>query len=268
MRKLLALILCLVSALGVFTLTACEGGLTPEVNPDCEHDWKEIVELNSKVCTKCGAYDGFEVTEEKWELSIDESAFDNVTISFTFNTVSYEIKGLEDSMMPPDSFEQDFFSQGAKQVQVLKIADGKIYRSITVYDKDGNKIQLGVENGEPVYNESVTFIGQEAKVQKKLFTDMFIAAIEDYSKYTFDKETALYVNDGPVITSSEQGVTETMTDLKVKFDSNFRLAYFTNHHVETVDYSVIEGIPMGDVQVVLTGDIVWTYSDYGTTVID
>ncbi len=261
MKKFIAILLCLVSALGMFTLTACEG------DPTCEHDWKEIVELNSKVCSKCGAFDGIEVDEEKWELSIDESAFDNVTISFTFTTTNFTINGLENAAYP-EMFESMYANQPAKQIQVLKIADGKVYRSIVAYDEDGNKMVLDMENGVPVYEESVTFEDEIAVEQKKLFTDMFIAAINDYAKFTFDKETALYVNAGPVITTSDHGVTETMTNLKVKFDENARLAYFANHHVELVDYGVVSDGSIPNLEIVLEGDIVWTYSDYGTTVID
>ena len=255
MKKIIALLLCLISVLGVFTLTACEG------DPNCEHDWKEIVELNSKVCSKCGAFDGIEVDEEKWELSIDESAFDNVTISFTFTHADLTVEGLDDAMNPDQIIGNLTENQPAKQIQILKIADGKVYRKITGIDKDGKEM----------FTFDETFEGEDATLQRKLFTDMFIAAIEDYSKYTFDAETALYVNAGPITTSSEEHVTETMTDLKVKFDSEARLAYFANHHVESIDYGKINSdVPVvsGTYKINIIGDIVWTYSDYGTTVID
>jgi len=253
MKKIITILLCLASVLGMLTFTACDG------DPNCEHNWEEIVELNSKICTKCGAFDGIEVDETKWELSIDESAFDNVTISFTLNLTDFKVDGLEDAVNSDIIVDNLVGNQPAKQIQVLKIADGKVFRSMVAYDKDGKEMGTLLEQ---------TFEGAEAVEQKKLFTDMFIAAIEDYSKYTFDAETALYVNAGPVITSSNPAVTETMTDLKVKFAENAKLAYFANHHVEVVDYSKYPDGNMPPIQIILECDIVWTYSEYGTTVID
>ena len=53
---------------------------------------------------------------------------------------------------------------------------------------------------------------------------------------------------------------EAITNAKVKFDSKGNIEYFSGYFVETVKYG-------GEVVGVTQGDTVWTFSNFGTTVI-
>ena len=179
------------------------------------------------------------VNEQEWQEAVSLDSFDNVTVNYT--TV---IEG--NSEIPAHETEQ-----------TVKIAGNKLYR------KAVSKI-----NGVSQDTMDVTFEGEEAKIQKKMFLDVLIALVKDKSNYKYDAETGEYRSSSlisvVVYPTEDTTITDKVTveNGVVKFDEKGNLVYFSGKITETVY--------MGEeiVTPTVTADSVWTVTDYGTTVIE
>lgn len=269
MKKLLttviAISLCLSAGL---LLSSCEEGHThsykTEWTTDATHHWHECEGENCLIpadraehtwdegeittdatadkkgektftCTVCSAertedvdFEG--VTEEAWQESIAEQKFDNVTVNYSFKTT------------------------GSEQTHVVKFADGRVYRHMSI----------SVPDSEP-YTMEMTFTGDEAEVQKAMFLNIFLTLLAERDNFVYDAESNSYNAPDEVVAtvSPAEGVsaTETMTNGVVKFASNGLLEYFSCTLKEVITQN-------GEVQTETVGDAVWTFSDYGTTTVD
>ena len=179
--------------------------------------------------TSCDEDDPFAgITKEVWEEYIAESNFENVTINYVFAT---EAQGT--------------------QTHVVKITEDKLYRAVSMV------------MGDQTYEDDVTFTGDEAASQRKLFIDIFLELLANRADYEYDEEKGVYKSPKPVVKNLEiegQTITETMTNGEVKFDSKGNLVYFTCHLVESTTW---EGQTHETV-----GNVEWHFSDFGTTVIE
>lgn len=239
MKKFLTVLLTVVLALSFSVLSACN-----ETENGCEHVWIENAEKNSKICSVCGAFDGIEVTEQGWDGSLAEQAFENVTINYVF--IIEQAYG--------DDLQNDDIV-GAKTINIVKIADDKVYIKTGMYDQNGEFSDVA---------EGV-LVGGEATIQKNWFLAMFKALLEEYDNFVYDSEKGVYVNPEEITVTVSMGegghTVDKMTDGKVKFGQNGKLEYFECNHTESVYFD-------GELAVSVSGKIVWTWSDYGTTVIE
>ena len=224
----------------------CEGENCLEISDKAEHVWNEgsvTAEATADAdgektytCTVCNAaksetfaFEG--VREDQWQASIAEQKFDNVTINYTFENTDMT------------------------QTHIVKIADNKVYREMTV-----------TVSGQDPMTMSQLFTGDDGISQKNMFLTMFLAFLAERDNYVYDKETGEYKSPDEVtvkvvpIGSENSYNIEVMTNGKVKFDANGNLEYFSCTIKDTV-YKDEE--PKSEV----VGDVVWTFSDYGTTVL-
>ncbi|MBQ3219077.1 MAG: hypothetical protein IJB32_00575 [Clostridia bacterium] len=228
-------------------LTACEQPEN-ESNEPCEHSWVDFVDKNSKICSLCGAFDGIEITKQDWDRALGEEIFENVTLNFTF--VAEEIVDSSGGFV--DVLE------GAKTVQVIKFADGKCYRKVEKYDN----------NGIYQYDEVFEVTGTQANGQRKMFYDMYATLLKDYDNFVYDSVKSIYTTPNEIIVDVSKSVGEMSTKVyvsiknaQVKFGANGKLEYFEAHHTESIyeNDTLLASI---------SGKIIWTYSNYGTTVIE
>ncbi len=230
-------------------LTACNQ-TGNESGETCEHNWVEFLDKNSKVCSLCGAFDGIEVNKQSWDGALAEEAFNNVTISFTFVVE----KIVDNSGYYVDAIEC------LKTVQIFKSAGDKVYRKVDVYYPDGK-----YEEDESF---DVTFTGLEAQMQRKMFYDIFAALLADYDNFVYNSEKSIYETPSEInvdVSDSVGGLTtsviESIKNAQVKFGANGKLEYFEGYHTESMYEN---GSLLGSI----SGKIIWTYSNYGTTVIE
>ena len=223
----------------------CEGEICLEVSDKSEHTWDSgtvkteatadkagEMTYTCTVCktTKSEALEFAGIDEDEWKDSIAEHKFDNVTISYTL------------------------VSEEMTQENLVKIADDKVYRKNTTT----------MAGSEPMTFDLV-FTGEEAVYEKDLFMTIFLNLLAERDNFVWNADEAAYLAPEKVTTSvdmSEIGytATEEMTNGKVKFDANGMLEYFSCTLKETVYVN-------GELQATVTGDVVWSFSAYGTTVI-
>lgn len=223
----------------------CEGENCLDVADKAEHTWddgKITTEATSDAtgektftCTVCNATKGesvkFEgVSEEKWEESLSEQKFDNVTINYELNNEMME------------------------QTHVVKIADDKVYRSGTVT----------MEGMDAPEDMSVVYEGDNAAMQKKMFLDVFLGLLAERDNFVYDAEKKAYINpkDVSVTVEANEGyhAVETMKKGEVKFNANGLIELFSCELTETVYFN-------DELVRSTTTNATWTFSGYGTTVI-
>lgn len=222
----------------------CEGENCLEVADKAEHTWddgKITTEATEEekgkktfTCTVCNATKGedvaFEgVSEEKWEQSLSEQKFDNVTINYELNNETME------------------------QTCVVKIAGDKVYRGGTV-------MMEGMDAPEEM---TVVFDGEEAVIQKTMFLEVFLGLLAERDNFVYDAEKNVYINPKDVSvdveSSEDHRANETMKNGEVKFNANGLIEFFSCELTETVYFN--------DTVRSITTNATWTFSDYGTTVI-
>ena len=98
-----------------------------------------------------------------------------------------------------------------------------------------------------------------------MFLNIFLALLADGDNFVYDAETGSYTAPNEVVVNltPAEGVsaTETMTNGVVKFASNGLLECFSCTLKEVITQN-------GEVQTESVGEVVWTFSDYGTTTVD
>lgn len=224
----------------------CDGEICLEVSDKAEHTWDTgTVKTEATAdkagemtytCTVCKATKGesFEfagIDEDKWQDSIAEQKFDNVTINYSL--VNTEMT----------------------QEHVVKITKDKVYRKMTYIIPDSS---------EPMEMDQV-FTGDDAVYEKDMFMSIFLSLLAERDNFVWNADESAYLASEKVTASIDMpevgfSATEEMTNGKVKFDASGNLEYFSC----TLKETVYQG---GAVAGVVTGEVVWTFSAYGTTVI-
>ena len=233
MKKTLSLILTVLLLLAIFT--SCDAAETPTEAPTgapTEAPTETPTEAPTETPTE--APEKIEITKEEWQEAIAEERFDNITIL-------YDI-----------SYTDSTSGMAGSSKQTVKICDGKVFRS-----------NLSGENALYMY-----FTDDEAVAQRKMFLDVFLALLAERDNYVYDAESDSYKAPKTisVTVSPAPGRSEfvKMDDGVVKFDKDGRLVSFTCKISETITYS--DGGLMQTVELP-TANSVWTFSNYGSTVI-
>ncbi len=179
------------------------------------------------------AESGSEVTEEQWNAALSEETLKNVTIKFS-GTVDAQTIAEDNITMQQDQTLK--FANG--RVQIIIIADGKT---------------IANDIGE----------GKGAQQQADIYLQILSVLLEQRESFTFDESQKAYYFEGPVMTTiNGEGVPGdktfdvTMKDSYVRFDDQGRPEYFKCDFTQASDNATAHT------------DGTWTFSDYGTTVID
>jgi hypothetical protein len=170
--------------------------------------------------------------EEEWQESLSEQKFDNVTIN-------YKLEIIE--------------GQSADQTHVVKIAENAVYRKMTM-----------VMGGQDMSDEQY-FTDVLAEQQKNIFLQVFLSLLADRENFEYNAEEDAYFSPSTVTVTLDMGdgmsATEVMKDGKVTFDKNGNIEYF---YCELTETTIMEGQEVASI----TCKATWTFSDYGTTVIE
>lgn len=222
----------------------CEGESCLDVFGMSEHTWTDgdYTEPTpdsdgeqSYLCSVCGAtrtqiveFTG--VSEEKWLESIAEEKFDNVTIHYTFTN---------------DEMTQE---------HIVRITEGKVYRKMTITSGSSS----------PMVMEGV-FEGEAGEMQRGIYLKVFLSLLAERENFVWDKESGCYTAPNTVVArvegENEFYAIETMTGGIVKFHESGNIEYF--------DCTLNEATYSGDTkESEVEGKVLWTFSDYGTTVIE
>ena len=128
---------------------------------------------------------------------------------------------------------------------------------------DGDKVLKTMND----VNLVVGYTGEQAEDQKSLVLDLFIGLIEKYENFTFDEQESVYVSTDTItstVTDDVSGYTavETLTNGKVKFNDDYTIEWLTCDITEEI---FVNGQPL---RVSNLNDMVFTFKDFGTTVVD
>ena len=128
---------------------------------------------------------------------------------------------------------------------------------------DGDKVLKTMND----VNLVVGYTGEQAEDQKSLVLDLFIGLIEKYENFTFDEQESVYVSTDTITTTVTDDVSgytavETLTNGKVKFNDDYTIEWLTCDITEEI---FVNGQPL---RVSNFDDMVFTFKDFGTTVVD
>ena len=158
------------------------------------------------------------VTKEQWDLAVQKSTFNNVTLSYTatFSSDNVSSKGPHTVEIKLDGFDAE------KNDKVLELKD--------------------------------------AVDARYLCTDAVVAMATDFDKYRYNAEKDCYeAIDGisyTVNVMNEYVATIIPTNVSIKLDESLRIAEISCHMVQSI----------AGMELIL--DAVFTFSDYGTTVVE
>ncbi|MBE6600326.1 MAG: hypothetical protein E7640_03910 [Ruminococcaceae bacterium] len=243
----------------------CSDDLCIEISEKADHVWGEetVVEeatpesegTSEKKCTVCGASESSSVTfagisENKWNVMISESAFENYTLKY-------------DGTMTVTAGEEENVSQ---MKSICKIASDKMEITVFAVSEDG----LIVLPLDPLVLE-----GDLAETQKVQYTQLFFAVIQCYENFEYDAEQNVYkinetvtiekdlaaISFSPTGENTEMIVPTVITikDAVATVSDDGKLLSLVCDYKQ--DMEMNGGI-------VTEGITTWTFSDYGTTVIE
>ena len=114
---------------------------------------------------------------------------------------------------------------------------------------------------------NATFEGDELDEQRGAYEDVFLALLADFDNFAYDADTATYKTNSTIsldLDLQSEGLTAkiTMKDGVVTLTEDGKLAKFSCHFTQEM---TVPGV--GDITVIAP-DMTWSFSAYGTTVID
>ncbi len=258
MKKLIAILCCL---LMLFSFVACDGEHThafsaewandtthhwhgckfpcPETSDKAEHTWDDgtVVKEPTKdedgemkyACTVCGA----KKNEVLVFNGVDEKTWAEMISAETFENYT-----LVEKMFVVEEGETDV---------TVKFTKDKV--SFKMHSSD-----------EPILME-----GEEAKMQKGTYEQVYLALLADYENFVYDAERDLFVNNGTVTVEIDMLLYDVsavivMKNAEIVLTDDYKIASFACEFTQTTT------TPRGTHTI--TVDSIWTFSDYGTTVID
>jgi len=173
---------------------------------------------------------GVYVDEETWYSMLADGAFANYTLT---QSGYVEMVGSD---------------YGYQQDATVKFTNDYVYFVPMIN---------GEVMGEMLYE------GDEAYIQRWQYEVIFRALLENYSGFVYNETTGIYENGGTVSVEYEMYgaiMRADLTNAKMVWNSNGELVAIAGEYTQTT-------IQNGET-VVLTSNITWTFSDFGTTVIN
>ncbi len=194
------------------------------------HDWTGV---DANTCTVCGKVK--DQPGNNFSGEVTKEQWDLAVIAEKFNNVT---------------INYGFFQTEKGEVKTeLLIAGDKVLKTM----KDVNLV--------------IGYAGEQAKEQKSLVLDLFIGLLEKYENFTFDEQESVYISTDTItstVTNDVSGYTavETLTNGKVKFNSDYTIEWLSGDLTEEV---FVDG---QKIRVSKFEDMVFTFKDFGTTVVD
>lgn len=182
---------------------------------------------------------GVEITEDQWELAIADVTFDNV--SFT--------------QVGDSTLTQNGVTLNIKEDIWVKIADDELVFGGKVTNKATGQIS---ETAEQKYT------GSQASAYRTTYTKIFMSVLAQNDKFVYNAELGAYELSEKVVveqSTSIQTVREEITNGKAVFNEQGYLVSFSCHLYET-------DVRNGETVTIYDTNITWTFSAYGTTVIN
>ena len=190
------------------------------------------------------------VNEEQWAQMISEVSFENYTLNIDgVMTVTYNGQAGETSTVK----------------QCIKVTSDKV----SMYSDPQNS-EAG--DGEPL---NLVFDGEIAEAQKLQFAQVFMAMLSDFSNFKYDVETNTYIiPETVVIEKVLKGIAILeddvqlfdaptkieMREAEVTISEDGKLLKLVCDYTQTIE---VNGSTSSN-----AGLTTWTFSDYGTTVIE
>ena len=208
----------------------CEGVGCNEIANKGEHDWTGV---DANTCTVCGKVK--DQTENNFSGEVTKEQWNLAVIAEKFNNVT---------------INYGFFQTETGEVKTeLLIAGDKVLKTMNAA------------------NLVVGYAGEQAENQKSIVLDLFIGLIEKYENFTFDEQESVYISTDTITTTvtdevSGYTVVETLTNGKVKFNSDYTIEWLSCDMTEEI---FVNGQPL---RVSNYDDMLFTFKDFGTTVVD
>ena len=246
MKKLLSLIFSLlITTSFCLVLGACGGEHTHPFKTTWEsndtHHWHN--------CTEASCLEVGEMGEHEWENNKCSVCGKEKPASEGMSEQNW-INSIAESKFENVTGYYTLSTADVKNEHVVKIAGDRVLRSLKVINPADNQV---------FFEESFIFTGDQAKEQKKMFLQVLLALLAERSNFIYDAETNFYIAPQKISTTivvNNEEFTETMENGKVQFDAEGRLSFFTCLYSE--QSQTLGGI---------TGDMSFSFADYGTTVI-
>ena len=241
---LLAVLLCL--PLGG-ALTSCGGETTDSSSSPIASNPMQSTPDESSPETSAPT-DGeteFGITKEEWNVAVSPISFENYT-------------------MIADGYVKQNDGTETKQYNVIKMTENRmtVDMTATFYKR------LGVAL-EPPETSHVFFDfyenPDELAAQKTAQEQVFLALLADYENYQWNAEKQAYVNSNPVSVEIFMAVYNTTVSVVM---TNGTLYVTDDGKFEKFDCDYAETLVMPDETIVIDAAFTWTFSDYGTTVIE
>ena len=230
LTKLLMAMLCLVLCLAMFA--ACDQTDGETQKPEQEDSEPEV--------------EGMAATE--WSEKVDAKNFENYTVS------------MEGRMTVTQNGQEE---TTADLSQTIKVTSDKV--SVTA------RASVPGQNGETA-EFTQTYDGEMAQVYKTQTAQLFLSIIRDYDNFVYDKATNTYkIPETVVVEETLKGTssTEGMIDVPTRIEIREAVVTFTNDGklAKLVsDYS--QTMTMDGDSITTAGKTTWTFSNFGTTVIE
>lgn len=170
------------------------------------------------------------ISKEEWNAMLSEVNFDNYTLTEN-QKVTYE-------------------SVTMQQDAIFKVAGDKASVDLKV---DGQQLDV-------LYYE-----GEEAAMQKQAYEQIYRALLAEYGHYTYDKDTQFYTLKNEVTVDIpmdlyDASISIVMKEAKVKLSEDGKIL---NFECDFTQATTTEGQT-----ITASAEAVWTFSDYGTTVVE
>ncbi len=204
---------------------------TTEVSAKAEHSWG--TDGKCSVCQKektenGGSSDG--LTQTEWNAMFAAEALSNCTIVQTATAVQQ-----------PENIR-------SHQVNTHKFADNKVETHVLIKPEEEDEISF-----------SNVWTGEEAADMKRAHVELFTALLNEYECFEYDTTQDVYnVTETASVDLSldDESFIVEMSEGQVRVSADGKLVKFSCKYVQTTEYGVVYA------------DMVWEFSDYGTTVID
>lgn len=244
---------------------ACTGGGCKEIADRAEHVWTDmgvIVEptqdSNGTLRQKCSvceavkdstvAFEG--INENKWNTMLSDANFENFTL-------------LTEGNMTTTQGGQTFGPYKTKSA--CKMTADKM--ALILYD---------AESDAPIPGDSMEiFEGEIAEAQRQQYTQLFLNILSQYESFSYDADNKIYQIDeltvwngtikGISMREEEVQLIDVPCTIEIR---NAEAALSVDGKILSLVCDYTQTMTMDGEEIVAFGVTTWTFSDYGTTVIE